>query len=248
LPYTRSTAHDSGWQWRIPLQHRTGNGLVFCSRYISDQQAIDTLVNNLDGETITEPRVIKFKTGRRRKGWNKNCVALGLASGFIEPLESTSLHLIMTGVIRLMRLFPFNGLEQCIIDEYNSKLTAELESIRDFIVLHYHVTDRDDSHFWRHCRQLDIPPSLKHKIDLFKKTGRVFLDDGDIFRVDSWVQVMLGQGIKPEQYHYIADTMSDSELTKFMNGLKQQIDQAVARLPDHQMFVDHYCPSQSKQA
>jgi len=243
IPYTRSIAHDSGWQWRIPLQHRVGNGLVFCSRYISDNEAIDTLLSNIEGETINQPRVIKFKTGRRRKGWNKNCIALGLASGFIEPLESTSIHLIMTGIIRLMRLFPFDGITQACIDEYNSKLTSELNSIRDFIVLHYKVTNREDSQFWQHCKNMEIPESLQHKIDLFKETGRVFLDDGDIFRVDSWTQVMLGQGLMPKQYHQIAQVMSDNEFKQFLASLKSSVDNAVEQLPNHQEFIDKYCPA-----
>ena len=243
IPYTRSIAHDSGWQWRIPLQHRIGNGLVFCSRYISDNTAINTLQSNIEGETINDPRIIKFKTGRRRKGWNKNCIALGLASGFIEPLESTSIHLIMTGIIRLMRLFPFDDITQTGIDEYNSKLTSELNSIRDFIVLHYKVTDRDDSKFWQHCKNMEIPKSLQHKIDLFKETGRVFLDDGDIFRVDSWTQVMLGQGLMPEQYHQIAQVMGDNEFKQFLASLKSSVDNAVEQLPDHQEFIDKYCPA-----
>jgi tryptophan halogenase len=240
-PYTRSIAHDSGWQWRIPLQNRVGNGLVYCSKYISDEQAKETLLNNIEGEMLTEPRVIKFKTGRRRKGWNKNCIALGLASGFIEPLESTSIHLIMSGVIRLLRLFPFDGITDNIVNEYNNKLDSELNSIRDFIVLHYKVTERDDSNFWDHCRTMDIPDSLSHKIDLFKNSGRVFLDDGDIFRVDSWTQVMLGQRIMPEQYHHIASIMTEQELTQFMNGLKQDVKQRVQMLPNHEDFIDKYC-------
>ena len=241
LPYTRSIAHQSGWQWRIPLQHRVGNGLVYCSRYLNDEQAIETLKNNVKGHAITQPRVIKFQTGRRRKGWQKNCVAMGLASGFIEPLESTSIHLIMTAIIRLLRLFPFNGIEQSLIDEYNQKLDSELNSIRDFIVLHYHVTNRQDTPFWRHCQQMEIPASLKHKIELFRNTGRVFLDDGDIFRVDSWVQVMLGQGLTPKHYHRITDTMSDKEFKQFMSGILTQVNQGVSRLPSHEQFVSNYC-------
>ncbi len=245
LPYTRAIAHDSGWQWRIPLQHRTGNGLVYCSRYLSDEQATEQLLDNIEGEALSKPKVIKFRTGRRRKGWNKNCIALGLASGFIEPLESTSIHLIMTGIIRLLRLFPFDGITESAVNEYNSKLTSELQSIRDFIVLHYKVTSRQGSDFWQHCQQMEIPAGLAHKISLFKQTGRVFLDDGDIFRVDSWVQVMLGQGIMPQQYHHIAATMSDEELAGFLNGLKAQITQAVAKLPSHQGFIAQYCQAQT---
>jgi len=241
LPYTKSIAHDAGWQWQIPLQSRVGNGLVYCSRYTSDQAATDQLLTNIQGDTITEPRVIKFKTGRRRKGWNKNCVALGLSSGFIEPLESTSIHLIMSGIIRLMRLFPFNGITQTTIDEYNNKLTSELEAVRDFIVLHYKVNQRKDSDFWQFCQHMEVPDSLAHKIALFKETGRVFLDDGDIFRVDSWTQVMLGQGLLPEQYHHIAEIMNDDELAKFLANLRASISQAVTQLPSHQEFINNYC-------
>jgi len=243
LPYTRSIAHKNGWQWRIPLQNRVGNGLVYCSKYCSDEDAIDKLIANIDGEMITEPRVIKFNTGRRRKGWNKNCVAFGLSSGFIEPLESTSIHLIMSGIIRLLRLFPFDGIHQSAIDEYNNKLDSELNAVRDFIILHYKATKREDSNFWLHCKNMEIPASLSHKIQLFKDTGRVFLDDGDIFRVDSWTQVMLGQGIMPEQYHKIAEVMNDKELENFMASLKSSITNAVEKLPSHGEFVQNYCKS-----
>jgi tryptophan halogenase len=241
LPYTRSIAHKSGWQWQIPLQNRVGNGLVYCSKYCSDEEAISTIKANIEGEMITEPRVIKFNTGRRRKGWNKNCVALGLSSGFIEPLESTSIHLIMSGVIRLLRLFPFEGICQSTIDEYNSKLDSELNAVRDFIVLHYKTTEREDTDFWLHCKTMEIPPSLHHKIKLFKETGRVFLDDGDIFRVDSWTQVLIGQGIIPKQYHTIAEVMSDKELESFMSNMKDSITNAVEKLPSHAEFLDKYC-------
>ncbi len=243
-PYTRAIAHDAGWQWQIPLQHRVGNGLVYCSRYLADADAKQLLLNNIQGETLTEPKVIKFKTGRRRKGWNKNCLALGLASGFVEPLESTSIHLIMSGIIRFMRLFPFNGITEQAINEYNKQLKSEIENIRDFIVLHYKVTDRTDSEFWQHCQSMEVPDTLAHKISLFKQTGRVFLDDGDIFRVDSWVQVMLGQGIMPKQHHLIASLMSDDELTRFLNSIKQQINQRVSQLPSHQAFLQQYCPAE----
>lgn len=243
IPYTRSIAHDAGWQWQIPLQHRVGNGLVFCSKYLSDDEAKNLLLENIVGETITEPRVIKFKTGRRRKGWHKNCVAIGLSSGFIEPLESTSIHLIMTAIVRLLRLFPYNGVTSSAVDEYNSKLDSELNAVRDFIILHYKVNERADSKFWQHCQHMEVPPSLAHKIRLFKETGRVFLDDGDIFRVDSWTQVMLGQGLMPMQYHKIANIMNDDELTKFLTSLKSAISNAVSELPEHDDFIKQYCSS-----
>ncbi len=242
-PYTRSIAHHSGWQWKIPLQHRVGNGLVYCSKYLSDNAAKKLILENIDGDNVNEPRVIKFKTGRRRKGWQKNCVAIGLSSGFIEPLESTSIHLIMTAIVRLLRLFPYNGITSSARNEYNSKLTSEIEAVRDFIILHYKVNQREDSEFWQHCQHIEIPESLLHKIQLFKETGRVFLDDGDIFRVDSWTQVMLGQGLMPSQYHKIADVMSDSELERFLLNLKTAINEAVEKLPSHDEFINHYCKS-----
>ena len=243
LPYTRSIARDSGWQWRIPLQHRVGNGLVFCSKYLADDEAKTFLMDNIEGEAINQPRVIKFKTGRRRKGWNKNCVALGLSSGFLEPLESTSIHLIMSGVLRLIRLFPFEGISPSAVNEYNQQLTSELEHIRDFIILHYHATQRADTPFWQYCKGMEIPDSLKQRLDLFKETGRIFTSEGELFRVDSWAQVMLGQGIYPEQYHQIAAIMKPHELDKFLGDIRQTIDKAVANLPSHQTFLDQYCRS-----
>lgn len=243
LPYTRSIARDSGWQWRIPLQHRVGNGLVFCSKYLADDDAKTLLMDNIEGEAINQPRVIKFKTGRRRKGWNKNCVALGLSSGFLEPLESTSIHLIMSGVLRLIRLFPFEGISPSAVNEYNQQLTTELEHIRDFIILHYHATQRADTPFWQYCKGMEIPDSLKQRLDLFKETGRIFTSEGELFRVDSWAQVMLGQGVYPEQYHQIAAIMKPHELERFLSDIRQTIDKAVADLPSHQTFLDQYCRS-----
>jgi tryptophan halogenase len=165
IPYTRSIARESGWQWRIPLQSRVGNGLVYCSRYLSDDEAIQQILDNVEGDTITEPRVIKFKAGQRRKHWNKNCVAVGLASGFIEPLESTSIHLIQRSVTRLIQMFPYAGVREPEINEFNSQMDFEIQNIRDFIVLHYHVTNREDTRFWRHCRNMRIPETLQHRTD-----------------------------------------------------------------------------------
>jgi tryptophan halogenase len=243
IPYTRSIAHDSGWQWQIPLQHRVGNGMVYCSKYLSDDDAKRTLLDNIDGEPLTQPRVIKFKTGRRRKGWNKNCVALGLSSGFLEPLESTSIHLIMSGILRLIRLFPFEGITQSAVNEYNLQLTTELTHIRDFIILHYKATERTDSPFWRHCKSMEIPQSLQQRLDLFKETGRVFTTEGELFRVDSWSQVMLGQGVYPEQYHKIAAIMKQHELEGFLGQIRATIANAVTALPSHQTFLNEYCKS-----
>jgi tryptophan halogenase len=241
IPYTRSIARESGWQWRIPLQHRVGNGLVFCSKYMTDEQATETLLNNIQGEVLTKPRVIKFRTGQRQKHWQKNCVALGLAAGFLEPLESTSIHLIQQGIIRLLRLFPKDGICDSDRDEFNMQMKEEMLYIRDFIVLHYHVTEREDTEFWRHCKNMSIPDTLRHRIDLFKQTGRIFEQSNDIFAENSWSQVMLGQGLMPEQYHPIVNMMTDDELKGFLNSIKASVDKIVGQLPPHKQFIDRYC-------
>ena len=244
LAYTRCIARDAGWQWRIPLQHRVGNGLVYCDKYMSDDEAKTVLLNNIEGEQINEPKVIKFRTGRRLKHWNKNCVALGLASGFLEPLESTSIHLIQQGIVRLLRMFPSNGVKQTDIDEYNYQTTFDTDKIRDFIILHYKVTNRTDTDFWRHCRNMDVPASLEHRIKLFKETGRVFREGSELFD-DSWQQVMLGQGLMPESHHPIVDTMSKEELKIFLEDIKTNIQRTVAKLPIHKDYIAHYCKAEN---
>jgi tryptophan 7-halogenase len=240
-PYTRSIAREAGWQWRIPLQHRVGNGMVYCSRYMTDEQAKQALLANVEGKVLTEPRVIKFRPGQRRQTWKKNCIAIGLASGFIEPLESTSIHLIQRGVIRLLQMFPNAGICESDIEEYNRQTNAEIEHIRDFIVLHYHVTNRQDSPFWRACRSMEIPASLQHRIDLFRETGRVFRAPTELFAENSWIQVMLGQGLVPRQHHPAADLMGDAELGRFLDNIKSSVDRTVAQLPQHQAYVEQYC-------
>lgn len=240
IPYTRCIAHEAGWQWRIPLQNRVGNGMVFCSNYFSDDEVIEKLLNNVEGKPLNDPRVIHFRTGKRRKQWNRNCLALGLASGFLEPLESTSIHLIQQGIVRFLRMFPTAGIAQEDIDEFNRQADFDIEHIRDFIILHYHVTNRTDSPFWRHCRQMDIPASLRHRIDLFKKTGRVFREGSELFD-DSWQQVMIGQGLMPQSYHPIVDTMSRQELETLLNSIKQGIEKTVAKLPPHQDYITRFC-------
>jgi len=241
IPYTRSIAREAGWQWRIPLQHRVGNGLVFSSDHWSDDEAISILRENIEGEPLTEPRVLKFNTGQRHKHWHLNCVSMGLSSGFIEPLESTSIHLIQRSIIRLMQLFPYAGIRQPDIDEFNTQMTEEIEHVRDFIILHYHVTDRSDSAFWRECASMDIPDSLRHRIELFKQTGRVFKVPGELFGENSWIQVMIGQGLMPEQYHPIVNMMSDEELEHFLTSINKTAYKVVGQLPEHQRFIDHYC-------
>ena len=241
IPYTRAIAREAGWQWRIPLQHRVGNGVVFSSQHWSDDEAVARLLGNVRGRVLTEPRVIKFKTGTRRRHWHKNCVAIGLSSGFIEPLESTSIHLIQRAIIRLLQMFPYDGIRQPDVEEFNNQMRFEIDNVRDFIVLHYHVTEREDTPFWRHCRDMDIPDSLRHRIELFKQAGRVFKVPTELFGENSWIQVMLGQGLTPEQYHPIVNMMSEDELTQFLTGIHDVTDRFVSQLPEHQRFIDHYC-------
>ena len=237
LPYTRAIAHDSGWQWRIPLQNRVGNGLVYSSKFLSDQQASDLLSKNIDGDTINEPRIIPFKPGRRLKTWNKNCVAIGLSSGFIEPLESTSIHLIASSIIRLMRFIPLSGVKSVDRDEYNRQAADELQSIRDFIVLHYKATEREDSEFWRYCKNMDIPDSLHTRMAMYQDSGRIFWLQDELFTVNSWNQVMLGQRLSPEGYHPVADAMSAEDLKRYLDGLRSSISAVVDKLPSHAEFV-----------
>ncbi|MYE52456.1 MAG: tryptophan 7-halogenase [Gammaproteobacteria bacterium] len=241
IPYTRAIAREAGWQWRIPLQHRVGNGVVFSAAHWSDDEAVERLLGKVQGRVLTEPRVIKFKTGSRRRHWHKNCVAMGLSSGFIEPLESTSIHLIQRAIIRLMQMFPYDGIRQPDVDEFNNQMRFEIDNVRDFIVLHYHVTERTDTPFWRHCRGMDIPDSLRHRIELFKQAGRVFKVPTELFGENSWIQVMLGQGLTPEQYHPIVNMMSEDELRQFLTGIHGATDSFVSQLPEHQRFIDHYC-------
>ena len=240
-PYTRSTAHNAGWQWRIPLQHRIGNGHVYSSAYTSHDEAASILMNNLDGPALAEPRQLRFTTGRRKKFWNRNVVAIGLASGFIEPLESTSIHLIQTGIFRLVSLFPDLDFSPADIDEYNRQTCAEFERVRDFIILHYHATNRRDSAFWNYCRTMDVPDSLKNKIELFRSRGRIFRYDEDLFSETSWMQVMFGQGIHPTGYHPLTDSMSEDQIAKMLGNVKAVIAQTVQTMKKHEAFISANC-------
>jgi tryptophan halogenase len=241
VPYTCSIAHDSGWRWRIPLQTRVGNGMVYSSRHMRDERARELLLGSVQGEPLTKPLQLRFKPGQRHEVWRANCVAIGLASGFIEPLESTSIHLIQRGVTRLLRLFPSAGISAADVAEYNRQAQQEIEHIRDFVVLHYRVTERRDSEFWNACRTMSVPPSLQRRIDLFRETGRVFREQDELFAENSWVQVMLGQGIVPQRHHPIADLMSDADLRGFLEAIRGKVERAVAQLPSHQAYVEQYC-------
>lgn len=241
LPYTRSTAHDGGWQWRIPLQHRIGNGIVFCSRFLSEDDAIRLLMDSLDGAPLGEPRVLRFQTGRRVRQWSRNCIAIGLSSGFLEPLESTSIHMIQADAIRLIKHFPHAGIEQSAIDEYNRQSKMEWEYVRDFIILHYHLNERHDSKFWRECRHMEVPDSLARRMELFRRTGKVFREQDELFTEIAWQQVMIGQGLEPGDYHPLADALSKEQLDKLLDDIKMIIDETVSRLPGHEQFLQQYC-------
>lgn len=240
-PYTRSTARRAGWQWRIPLQHRTGNGHVYSSKYISDDEAAALLLANLDGRALGDPRPLRFTAGRRRKSWIKNVIAVGLSSGFLEPLESTSIYLIQSGIMRLCSLFPGPEISPILVDRYNAQAAFEIERIRDFIILHYFATERDDSPFWNYCRTMDIPGTLKDTIALFRDSGRFFRNADEMFGLVSWVEVMLGQRIMPSGYHPTVDDMSDSDLYAFIGHVESVIAGSVAAMPPHQAFIDRFC-------
>lgn len=240
-PYTRSAAHQNGWSWQIPLQARTGNGVVYSSAGMSDDAALSHLQNFAAGEFLNEPKVIRFNTGRRQKHWVKNVVAIGLSGGFIEPLESTSIHLAMTGIMRLLHLFPSGEISPHIVNEYNRQTSEEIESVRDFIILHYKVTEREDSDFWRYCRSMDIPDSLAHRIDLFKSSGLLQFAPGELFHGDSWLQVMLGQGLFPDQNHALANILGEQKVQQLLAGLHRSISSDVSKMPSHKQFIRSYC-------
>lgn len=242
-PYTRSTARPAGWQWRIPLQHRTGNGHVYASQYMDADEAERILLDDLDGAQRADPLHIRFVAGKRRKVWNRNCVAIGLASGFLEPLESTSLHLIQSTIIRMVRLLPDAGFDQAGIDEFNRQTDFEFERIRDFIILHYKATERDDTPFWRYCRDMEIPAALQRKIDLFSANGRIFREDEELFAEESWIQVFLGQGIVPRGYDPLVDIKSDAQIAEFLGNIETVIGKCVKVMPTHADFVARTCPA-----
>ena len=244
IPYTRATAKSAGWQWRIPLQSRTGNGHVYCSEYLSDEAALESLNADLDGEPISEPNFLRFRAGIRKKSWNKNVVALGLASGFLEPLESTSIHLIQTAIARLMTNFPDKSFNQPDIDYYNRRTRLEYEQVRDFIVLHYHATERDDSPFWNYCRTMEIPQSLAERIAIYRENARLYRHDNELFSETSWFAVMHGQNIAPARYHPVADVLPQAELESRMTKMSEVTQKCLSLMPAHQAFIDRYCKAE----
>ncbi|HEV2286751.1 MAG TPA: tryptophan halogenase family protein [Steroidobacteraceae bacterium] len=241
-PYTRVTARSAGWQWRIPLQHRTGNGHVYSSRFMSDDEAQAFLLANLDGKPLADPgKPIRFAAGKRTKMWDKNVVAIGLAGGFLEPLESTAIFLSQSGISRLIQLFPRLGFDPVLERTYNAQAQFEFERIRDFLILHYCATERDDTELWRYCRNMDIPDSLREYISLFADAGRFFRNGTELFAVTSWVQVMLGQGIVPRSYHPAVDWVSDADLKSFVDAIEKVIAKCVSIMPRHEEFIARHC-------
>jgi tryptophan halogenase len=238
-PYTQSTARPAGWHWRIPLQRRAGNGYVYCSKFISDQEAADDLVTTVGETGLAEPRFLRFTAGRRKEFWKFNCVALGLASGFLEPLESTSIHLVMSGVYNLLDHFPDQGFDAGNIRSYNDELTFELERIRDFIVLHYSGVERTDSELWRYCRNMALPDSLTERIELYRHTGRLRIKAGELFTDLSWFYILDGLGIRPESYDPLVDVLPTAQLREILTALAQATNAAAAGAPPH----DSYFPA-----
>jgi tryptophan halogenase len=236
-PYTRSTAREAGWQWRIPLQHRIGNGYVYCSEFLSDDEAARLLLGRLDGAPRAEPRPLKFTAGRRKQVWNKNCVALGLASGFLEPLESTSIHLIQSALARLLFLFPGRGFDPAVIARYNALAAAEMEEIRDFLLLHYKATERDDTPFWQHCRAIQLTPTLEQRWALFRENGHIVTALGDLFKESSWFAVFTGQGVEPVAYHPFADLPSAAELQRRLDLIRGDVVKRVQSFPTHDDYL-----------
>ncbi len=240
-PFTRSTARSAGWQWRIPLQHRIGNGYVYSSAHISDDEAAATLLANLDGKALGDPRALRFTTGKRKQVWKRNCLAIGLSSGFMEPLESTSIYLIQSAISRLLKLLPGRHVPQTVIDEFNRQNDFEVERIRDFLILHYNATERDDSDFWRQCRNMAIPDALAAKVALFKESGHIFREHEELFTEVGWLQVMVGQGMMPEHNHALAGLISENDLAEYMEMIELINVREVAQMTTHQDFVAQHC-------
>jgi len=238
VPVTQSTARECGWQWRIPLQHRVGNGYVYSSAHLSDDQAVVGLLERLEGPRLSEPRLLRFKAGRRASAWVGNCVALGLAAGFLEPLESTSIHLVQTGLARLFALFPDRDYDPVISAEYNRLTAIESERVRDFLIFHYAASQRDDTAFWRHCRALPVPESLAHKRELFSKTGRISVLEHETFEPASWLALFTGMQVWPDRYEPVVDFLGATSPDMRFESMRESIRRAVGTLPTHAAFLN----------
>lgn len=237
LPWTGATARDAGWQWRIPLQHRIGNGYVYCSAHIGDDAALDTLLSDLDGAAQAEPNQLRFVSGKRRRMWNRNVVALGLASGFMEPLESTSIHLVQAGISRLVKMLPSGAADPAVAAEFNRQSDFEWERIRDFIILHFKATERRDTPYWRDRAEMDVPDTLAAKIDLFRAQGLIFREHEELFTESGWLQVLVGQAVEPLRWHPLADSLEPAELAQFIAGISLTIEREVAQMENYDAFL-----------
>ena len=246
-PYTRATAREAGWQWRIPLQHRTGNGYVFCSEFISEDEAVSKLLTRLDGKPLKDPKVLRFVTGHRRKMWNKNVLALGLASGFLEPLESTSIHLVQVGLAKLLAHFP-KFINNRVLDQYNREMLAEYTNVKDFLIAHYHVTEREDTPFWKRNKYMSIPDSLRARLDIFSQTGQAAVQQNELFKEASWFAILMGQGLVPKNYHPVADVISDDELKLRLSNVRIGVQNRVNGLIGHDQFIAQNCSAKMLEA
>lgn len=241
-PFTSASAMSAGWRWRIPLQNRTGNGYVYSSAFIGDDEARDSLVASVEGKPIAEPRVLRFTAGRRTRSWVNNVIGVGLSSGFLEPLESTSIYLIQAAITGLVELFPDRAPSPVGRDEFNRLIDLEYDRIRDFLILHYHATTRDDSEFWNYVRTMSVPDSLSEKIELFRRRGRVVKYREGVFLDASWVAVYIGQGILPEGFDPRVATAPTASIAAGIDRLAQEIAASTARLPGHADQLRRYCP------
>jgi len=245
LPYTRATAREAGWQWRIPLQHRTGNGYVFSGEFISEDEATARLMSSLDGEPLADPKVLKFTTGVRKKSWVKNVVAVGLSNGFLEPLESTSIHLIQVAIAKILAMFPGDQIQTGLVDQYNEEMHWEYDHVKDFLIAHYHVTERDDTPFWNYVRTMEIPAELKRRLETFRNRGETLCHKSELFKEVSWFAVLYGQGLEPTGYHPVANSISEDDLKLRLAKIRSGIQDRLNGMPSHQEFIDRYCAAKS---